>query len=112
MAQRMALGEFEQMVLLAVLHLDEEAYGNAICEAIEERTHRAVSRSSLYVTFDRLEAKGFLKSRLADSSAERGGRPRRYVEVTAQGLASLAESRQALLSMWRGLEDVLEEAGS
>ena len=104
----MALGEFEQLVLLATLHLDEEAYGVGIVDAIEERTHRTVSRSSLYVTFDRLEAKGYLTSQLRTGDETRGGRLRRYVTVTPDGLAALRESRETLLGMWHGLEPLLE----
>jgi DNA-binding PadR family transcriptional regulator len=104
----MALGEFEQLVLLAVLHLRDEAYGVAIVDAIEERARRSVSRSALYVTFDRLEAKGFLTSELNPGSESRGGRMRRYVRVTPEGIAALRESREALLGMWDGLEPVLE----
>ncbi len=105
----MALGEFEQLVLLAVLHLDADAYGVAIASAIEERSGRPVSRSSLYVTFDRLEAKKYLKSALKPGGDARGDRMRRYVRVTPAGIRALRESREALLGMWRGLEAVLGE---
>jgi len=104
----MALGEFEQLVLLAVLHLGDEAYGVEIVAAIEERTGRAVSRSSLYVTFDRLERKGYLVSDLRTGDDTRGGKLRRYVTVTRAGLAALRESREALLGMWQGLEPMLD----
>ena len=104
----MALGEFEQIVLLAALHLGETAYGVAIVDAIEERTGRSVSRSSLYITFDRLEAKGYLASQLRKGDDVRGGKLRRYVTVTEEGLATLRESREALLGMWQGLEPMLE----
>jgi len=104
----MALGEFEQLVLLAILHLGDDAYGVAIVDAIEERTRRKVSRSSLYVTFDRLEAKGYLASELRAGDESRGGKLRRYVTVTAQGMMELSESRTTLLEMWKGLEPVLE----
>jgi DNA-binding PadR family transcriptional regulator len=104
----MAAGGFEQLVLLAALHLGDDAYGVRIVDAIEERAGRTVSRSALYVTFDRLEAKGFLKSELRAGEAARGGKLRRYVFVTAAGLKALRESRETLLGMWRGLEPVLE----
>lgn len=104
----MALGEFEQIILLAVLQLGEEAYGVAIVEEIESRTGRSVSRSSLYVTFDRLEGKGLLSSELKPGPESRGGRHRRYVTVTVSGLAALRESRATLLEMWDGLEPLLE----
>lgn len=105
----MALGDFEQLVLLAVLHLDDDAYGVRIVDAIEERTGRTVSRSALYVTFDRLEGKGLLESDLRSGDESRGGRQRRYVVVTNAGLEALRESRAALQGMWRGLEPVLKE---
>jgi DNA-binding PadR family transcriptional regulator len=104
----MAAGGFGQLVLLAALHLGDDAYGVRIVDAIEERTGRTVSRSALYVTFDRLEAKGFIESELRAGEATRGGKLRRYVFVTAAGLKALRESRETLLGMWRGLEAVLE----
>ena len=104
----MALGEFEQLVLLAILHLEGDAYGVAIVDAIEERTGRTVSRSSLYITFDRLESKGLLVSELRTGDETRGGKLRRYVTVTKKGLAELSESRATLLGMWKGLEPKLE----
>ena len=107
----MALGEFEQLVLLAVLHLGDDAYGVAIVDAIEERARRSVSRSSLYVTFDRLEAKGYLASELRTGDESRGGKLRRYVTVTTDGVEALRESREALLGMWHGLELMLEGRG-
>jgi DNA-binding PadR family transcriptional regulator len=108
----MALGEFEQLVLLAVLHLGDRAYGVEIVKTIEEKTGRSVSRSSLYVTFDRLEAKGHLRSDLRVADPARGGKMRRYVRVTSEGTAALRESRETLLGMWRGLEPVLEGRGA
>ncbi len=105
----MTLGQFEQFVLLAVLHLDHRAYGVEIARAIEERSGRSVSRSALYVTFDRLEAKGLLESHLRNATEERGGKMRRYVTVTTLGLQQLRESRAALMGMWQGLESILGE---
>jgi len=106
--EHMALGEFEQLVLLAILHLGDEAYGVAVVDAIESRTGRSVSRSSLYITFDRLESKGYLTSELRPGTGERGGKLRRYVAVTRLGLDALRESRNSLLMMWKGLKGVLE----
>jgi DNA-binding PadR family transcriptional regulator len=105
---RTYLGEFEHIVLLAILQLGDAAYAPAILEEIERRTGRAPSPGSMYVTLDRLEDKGLLRSRLADAADERGGRPRRYVSVTAFGLREVRASRAALLKLWRGLEGVLE----
>ena len=102
------LGEFEQMVLLAALHLKREAYGVRLTEEISDRSGREVSRGALYVTFDRLEKKGLIASRYGDANDTRGGRRRRYVRVTTEGLEALRESRQALMGLWRGLEAELD----
>ena len=98
------LGEFEQLVLLAVMRLNGSAYAVPIREEIEARTKRSVARGALYVTLDRLEEKGFLKSWLADPTAERGGRPKRYYEVKPAGAKALEYSWQALRAMWDGFE--------
>lgn len=108
MGAKSPIGEFEQLVLLAALHLGDDAYGVTIVDEVERRTGRSVSRSALYVTFDRLEEKGLLKSHLGDPTPGRGGRSKRYVTVTRAGVAALRESREALLEMWRGLESILE----
>lgn len=102
------LGEFEQMLLLAVVRLGDGAYGAALMGELEERVGRRVSRGSVYVTLDRLEEKGWLRSALSDSRPERGGRPRRVVAVTPAGLAQLRRSREALLTLWDGIEGALE----
>ena len=107
---RNALGQFEQIVLLAILRLGDAAYAPAILEEIEARTGNPASPGSMYVTLDRLEDKCLIRSRLADASDERGGRPRRYVSVTAHGVRELRASRTALLKLWRGLEGVLENS--
>jgi DNA-binding PadR family transcriptional regulator len=104
------LGEFEQMVLLAVLRLGDDAYAVPVLDEIERRTGRSVSRGSVYVTLDRLETKGYLRSRLGDPTAERGGRARRYYALRPRALAALRESRRALIALWRGLEARLEDA--
>jgi DNA-binding PadR family transcriptional regulator len=107
---RTYLGEFEHLVLLAILRLGDEAYGPAILDELEKRTGRSPSPGSMYVTLDRLEDKGLLRSRLGDSDSDRGGRPRRYVSVTAHGVRELRASRAAFLELWRGLEGVLENS--
>lgn len=108
MAGKRYLGEFEQMVLLAALHLGGEAYGVRLAQEIADRSGREVSRGALYVTFDRLEAKGLIASNYGDPSDRRGGRRRRYVSVTPLGLDALRESRAALLGLWEGLEAELD----
>ena len=104
------LGEFEQLVLLAVMRLDGEAYAVPIRQEIEARTSRSVARGALYVTLDRLEEKGYLKSWLADATAERGGRAKRFYEVKPAGAKALEYSWAALRSMWEGLEPKRREA--
>jgi DNA-binding PadR family transcriptional regulator len=97
------LGEFELMILLAALRLEDTAYGLAIAQEIERRTGREVSRGSLYVTFDRLQSKGYVTSKLAGKSGERGGRPKRYVRVTPKGLRAVREAHSALDGLFQGL---------
>ena len=104
-----SLGEFEQMVLLAVLRLGDSAYAVTIRREIEDRTGRAVSRGAIYITLDRLEKKGYLVSRLADATGERGGRSKRYYEVRPVGAAALRESWSAMRKMWEGLEPVIRK---
>jgi PadR family transcriptional regulator, regulatory protein PadR len=104
------LGEFEHLVLLAILRLGDGAYAPAILDEIEGRTGRPPAAGSVYVTLDRLEAKGLIRSRLDAGGDERGGRPRRYVAVTALGLRRVRASRAALVALWRGLEGLLDGA--
>ena len=106
------LGEFEQMVLLAVLQLKTEAYAVGILEELDERAGRSVSRGALYKTLERLERKGLLTWRTEDGSPERGGHPRRLFAVTPRGITALQDTRQALIRLWEGLDSVLEGEGS
>src|SRR5688572_18189779 len=98
------LGDFEQPVLLAILHLRGDAYGVPIVDEIERRTGRTVSRAAVYVTLRRLEEKGFVSSWLSESTPERGGKPRRCVRMEPRGLELLRESREAVNRMWSGLD--------
>jgi len=98
-----ALGEFEQIVLLAVLHLDEP-YGVPIVEEIERRTQRPVSRSAVYITLRRLEQKGLVSSWMSNPTPERGGKPRRCVKIEPDGRRLLEESRRVMALMWRGIK--------
>jgi PadR family transcriptional regulator, regulatory protein PadR len=101
------LGEFEQLVLLAVLRLGDEAYAVPIRQAIEEAASRSVSRGALYTTLERLEAKGLLSSRIGEPHPDRGGRARRYHAVTPLGLRSLRAARDAVTRLSTGLESTL-----
>ena len=106
------LGEFEQLLLLAVLRLDADAYGLDIARELEVRAGRSVSRGALYTSLDRLEDKGLLKWKSAIGCDARGGLPRRLYSVTPAGVAALRECRSTLQRMWRGLEHVLKEPAS
>ena len=102
-----ALGEFEQVVLLAILRLGDEAYAVTIRDEILRCTGRDVSRGSIYITLDRLETKGFLRSWLADPTPERGGRAKRYYALRPRAVEALRDSRRALVALWKGLETML-----
>lgn len=104
MANRDFLGEFEHIVLLAVLRLDEQAYGVTIRREIESRTKREVSIGAIYATLDRLEAKGYIRSRVGDPTPERGGRSKRFFRITAQGVSAINRTHRALRSLTEGLE--------
>ena len=110
---REALGEFEQLVLLAIIHLttggDGEVYGVPIVEEIETRTKRKVSRAAVYIALRRLEHKGMVETWMGDPTQERGGKSRRCVKVTRSGVQMLRESRQAMNEMWHGLDPRLEK---
>lgn len=103
-----SLGEFEQLVLLGVLHGGAGAYGVPVWREIEARTGRAVSIAAVYKTLDRLEVKGFLRSRLGEPTAERGGRSKRLYQVSPPGLRTLRASLGALARMTDGLAGVLD----
>jgi DNA-binding PadR family transcriptional regulator len=102
------LGEFELMVLLAVLRSGEDAYGTTIVREIRSRTKRSVTRGSAYVTLDRLERKGLLSSQLGEPTPVRGGRAKRFFRVTRKGLRELKQSLTDLERLRDGLEEILE----
>lgn len=104
MAPSQSLGEFEQLVLLAILQLAEDAYAADIRREIEERAERSVSRGALYATLDRLEGKAYLRWETEASTPARGGIPRRRFIVTATGIAALRASLEAIARLSRGLD--------
>jgi PadR family transcriptional regulator PadR len=104
------LGEFEYAVMLAVLHLDEDAYAVPMRELIEQRTGRPVARGALYTGLDRLESKGCLKSRMGDPTEERGGKARRYYSVTSAGMKAIRATHESLANLTKGLESLLERS--
>jgi DNA-binding PadR family transcriptional regulator len=103
-----SLGQFEQLVLSAIVALSDKAYGVTIQEKVEQLADRKpASPGAVYVTLDRLEDKGLVRSWLADPTPERGGRRKRYYEVQAAGERALAESLKAALRMVEAVEDSL-----
>jgi PadR family transcriptional regulator len=102
------LGEFGQLVLLALLRLGPDAYGTTGRREIEERSERRVSISAVYTTLDRLEVKGLVRSRVGEPAPQRGGRRRRHFELTATGGRALKLSHKAYAGMIAGLEQRLK----
>ncbi|PYS29245.1 MAG: PadR family transcriptional regulator [Acidobacteria bacterium] len=103
MTKRDYLGNFELMVMLALIRLGENAYGVPICRELEERSGREVAVGSVYAALERLEDKGFVASELGDATPERGGRAKRYFRVTARGLREVRETQRTLMALWKGL---------
>jgi PadR family transcriptional regulator PadR len=103
-----SLGELEQLVLLALIRLGEEAYGVTVRREIERRARRAVTLGSVYSTLMRLEGKGLVDSRVGDPTPERGGRRKRHYVVLPLGRRALAQTLGSLRRMARGLDAALE----
>ena len=97
------LGEFEHLVLLALLRLGDDAYGVTVRQEIARRTGRDVSVGAIYATLGRLEEKGFVRSRVGAPTAERGGRAKQHFGVTAKGIAVVEQTHEALRRMVDGL---------
>jgi PadR family transcriptional regulator len=103
MSRRDLLGSLEHIVMLAVVHLETNAYGMTIRREIEKRTGRNISIGALYATLDRLEAKGYVSSMRGESTAERGGRAKRLFRIEAEGERALRSSQDAIRRMTFGL---------
>ena len=108
MPKSVFLGEFEQLVLLSLLRLDDEGYALPLRRALNEVAGRKVSRGALYRTLERMEQKGMVAWQLEEGIQDRGGHARRCYRVTDEGVAMLRASRNALLDLWDGLEEVLK----
>ena len=104
-----SLGEFEQLVLVALVRLGRDAYGATVRREIEARTRREIAISAVYTTLERLEGKGFVRSRVGEPTAERGGRRRRHFELLPLGARALKEAYEAFIGMTAGLEQRLKE---
>jgi len=98
------LGEFEQLILLAILRLPDDAYGVTIRAELADRADRIVAPGALYTALDRLEAKGLIASRMSDPTPQRGGRAKRHVTVTAAGMEALTRSVKAYERLLDGLK--------
>ena len=102
------LGSLEHVVLLAVVHLKDEAYGMTVRREIEDRTGRSLSIGAVYATLERLEGKGLVSSYTGEPTPERGGRAKRHFRVEAEGLRALRASQEAIRKMSAGLKPRLE----
>ncbi len=98
------LGEFEQLVLLALVRLRDNAYGATVHEEVQKRTHRPISISAVYTTLDRLEEKGLVESQMGDPTPRRGGRRKKFFSLRPQGAEALSHSYRIFREMTRGLE--------
>ena len=99
----MALGDLEQLVLLAILHLGDDAYGVTIAQILRDKARRDLAMATVYTTLERLESKGYLDSRLGDPTAARGGKRKRFFRVNAAGERAVRESLSALNALTAGL---------
>jgi DNA-binding PadR family transcriptional regulator len=97
------MGDLEQVVMLALLRLDNHAYGMEVREEIERRTGRALSYGAVYTTLDRLERKGMVAHRMGESTPERGGRAKKFFRVLPAGREALRAHQRELTVMWRGV---------
>ncbi len=103
MPKRSYLGEFELMILLALIRLGDDAYGVPISKELLNTTGREVALGSVYAALDRLEQKEFVSSTLGDPTPARGGRAKRYFRITKKGMRAVQMTRTALSNLWRGL---------
>lgn len=106
MKNRNYLGEFEIMLLLAVIHLGDEAYGVPISRELEKHRGRDVAVGSVYAALERLEAKQLVISSLGEPTPERGGKAKRYFRITKEGLRQVHETRRVLTKLWQAIPDL------
>jgi PadR family transcriptional regulator, regulatory protein PadR len=114
MTNRRYLGELELILLLAVIHLGEDAYGVLVSRELEKHRGREVAVGSIYAALERLEIKGLIASSLGDATPERGGKAKRYFRITNAGLRQVYETRRVLTELWQtipNLELEMQEGG-
>jgi PadR family transcriptional regulator PadR len=109
MTDRSFLGEFELMILLAVVHLGDQAYGVPISRELERNRGRDVSVGSVYSALERMESKGLVASTVGDPTPERGGKAKRYFRVTREGMRQVQATRRVLTRLWQGLPELKGE---
>lgn len=107
---RTALGDVEHFVLIALLHLGDDAYSVPIMDEITRRTGRRVAQAAVYIALRRLEEKGLVLSRIGEATALRGGRAKRHFKLTAGGRTQLRDAREAFVQMWAGAESLVKKA--
>ena len=103
MGNREYPGEFEQVVLLAVARLEDEAYGMTIRQEIADRAGRDVGIGSVYSALDRMESKGFISSNLGEPTPERGGKAKRFYRLERDGVLALRRAQEMFAALWDGL---------
>jgi len=106
MAKRDSLGDFELMVMLAVMRLGNDAYGVPITREIEQQCGREVALGSVYATLERLEGKGLVSSAIGKPTPERGGKAKRYFRITKNGLRKVQDTRKVLIKLWQGIPEL------
>lgn len=109
MSERGYLGELELMLLLAVIHLGDEAYGVPISRELEKHRGKSVSLGSVYAALERLEGKGLVASSIGDPTPERGGKAKRYFQITPEGLRQVQDTRRVLTGLWRTIPKLTSE---
>jgi len=108
----LSLGEFEELVMLSVAILQGEAYGVAVMDEIKKQSGRKSTISTVHETLIRLEKKGFLQSYTGGATKVRGGRKKRYFEITAYGKKAINETRELRNKMWKQVPRVIWEGGA
>jgi DNA-binding PadR family transcriptional regulator len=103
------LGNFDLMLLLALMRLGDDAYGVTIAQELEEQTGREVVVASVYATLERLQERRLVASRLGDATPERGGRAKRYFRITGAGLREVRDAQRSLMNLWAGLPELKGE---
>ena len=109
MGEHTYLGGLELTVMLALLRLRDDAYGVPISQEIERQTGREVALGSVYAALERLQGKGLVSSYVGERTAARGGKAKKYVRATREGLRELRETRSALMNLWRGVRELQGE---